>query len=163
MTLRSKWLDTWRKLLGVRQQARTVVLHLLRHRYVKEKQHAMRCRQHAERMCYPQFREVLVRIATEEEKHADLIGAKLQSLGEKLPDVIPIHFAKEQNTWSYLRTDLMEEQRCAAELEDDLLALHGEFPEIAEFLGGMASDGKRHREQLRALLARSDPQSAGPA
>ena len=36
---------------------RDAVLSVLRHRYVREKQHAMRYRQHAERMSYPQFRK----------------------------------------------------------------------------------------------------------
>ena len=61
------------------------------------------------------FGEALISIAAEEEKHADSIGAKIKDLGEKLPDVIPIHVAKEQNSWFYLRTDLEEEERCAEE------------------------------------------------
>ena len=163
MALRMKWSDLWGKLFGSGDEADAAVLNVLRHRYVREKQHAMRYRQHAERIHYPQFREALVKIAAEEEKHAESIGVKIKNLGEHVPDVIPIHVAQEENSWLYLRTDLEEEQRCAGELKDDLLALSGEYPEIAKLLERIDSDGKRHRAQVRDMLARSDPQSAGPA
>jgi rubrerythrin len=163
MALRLTWRDWWRRLFGTRDEARAAVLNVLRHRYVSEQQHAMRYRQHAERMRYSQFRDALLRIASEEEKHAQAMGAKIKDLGEKLPNVIPIYVAKEQNSWFYLRTDLEEEQRCAGELIDDLPALSGEFPEIAELFERMDRDGQKHRAQLRDMLARSDPQSAGPA
>jgi rubrerythrin len=159
MTRRIDWPHWWGKLFG--SDNRAAVLNVLRHRYVREKQHAMRYRQHAERIHYPQFREALIGIAAEEEKHAELIATKIEELGEKLPDVIPIHVAKEQNSWHYLRTDLEEEQRCTGELKDDLPALSGEFPEIAGLLERIDADGKRHRAQLRDMLARSDPQSSG--
>jgi rubrerythrin len=155
--------DWWRRFLGSRHDRRSSVASILRQRYVREKQHAMRYRQHAERMLYPQFRDALLGIAAEEEKHAESIGVKITDLGEKLPNVIPIYIAKEQNSWFYLRTDLEEEQRCAGELQDDLPDLGSEFPEIAELFERIENDGKRHRAQLREMLARSDPQSVAPA
>jgi rubrerythrin len=162
MALRMKWSDWWGKFSGYKDDGRAAVLNVLRHRYVREKQHAMRYRQHAERMHYPQFRDGLFSLAAVEEKHAESIASKIKDLGEKLPDVIPIHVAQEQNSWLYLRTDLEEEQRCAGELQDDLPAITGEFPEVAELLERIDGEGKRHRAQLRDMLARSDPQSAGP-
>lgn len=163
MALRVKRSDWWARLFGSREESRAAMLNALRHRYVREKQHGMRYRQHAERMHYPQFRDTLLGLAGEEEQHAESIGAKIRDLGEKLPSVIPIHVAKEPNSWSYLRTDLEEEQRCAGELKDDLPGLGREFPDIAELLGRIESNGKRHRAQIRAMLARSDPQSTDPA
>jgi rubrerythrin len=163
MVSQMKWSNWWRTFLGFKKDGRAEVLDVLRHRYVREKQHAMRYRQHAERMHYPQFRDGLLSLAMEEEKHAEAIGASLKALGESLPDVIPIHVGREQNSWFYLRTDLEEEQRCAGELQVDLPALTGEFPEVAELLERIDDDGKRHRAQIRDMLARSDPQSAGPA
>ena len=163
MAPRIKWSDWWKTFLGFKNDGRTAVLNVLRHRYVREKQHSMRYRQHAERMHCPQFRIGLLSLAMEEEKHAEAIGASIKDLGEKLPDVIPIHVSQEQNSWYYLRTDLEEEQRCAGELQVDLPALTGKFPEVAELLERIDSDGRRHRAQIREMLARSDPQSAGPA
>jgi ferritin-like protein len=156
MALRTKWLDWWRKLPGSRSAARVAVLDLLNHRYVREKQHAMRYRQHAERMRHPQFRNALLGIAAEEEKHAESIGAKIKDWGEKLPNVIPIYVAKEANSWFYLRTDLDEEQRCVGELKDAMPLLRSEFSEIAVLLEKIDNDSKRHRAQLREMLARTD-------
>ena len=82
---------------------------------------------------------------------------------EKVPDVIPIHVAKEQNSWFYLRTDLEEEERCAEEWQHALPALSGEFPEVTELLQRIDSDCKRHWLRFRGMLAHSDPLSEGPA
>jgi rubrerythrin len=160
MKARKTW---WRWLVGSADDRVSSVIDILGHRYVREKQQAMRYSQHAERMRYPQFREALLRIASEEEKHAGLIEAKIKALGGKLPDVIPIHAAKESNSWQYLRTDLEEEQRCAGELHEDLPGMSGEFPDVAKLLERIEEDGKDHRSQLRDMIARSDPQSLWPA
>jgi rubrerythrin len=163
MALQMNRSDRWQKWLGSRGEARAAVLNVLRHRYIRESQHAMRYRQHAEKIHYPEFREALISIAAEEEKHAEWIGAKIKDLGEKVPDVIPIHVAKEQNSWFYLRTDLEEEERCAEEWQHDLPALSGEFPEVTEMLQRIDSDCKRHWLRFRWMLAHSDPLSEGPA
>ena len=155
--------DRWGKWFDSCAETRTAVLSVLRHRYVRESQHAMRYRQHAEKIHYPEFREALISIAAEEEKHAESIGAKIKELGETLPDVIPIQVAKEQNSWFYLRTDLEEEERCAEEWQADLPALSGEFPEVTVLLQRIDGDCKRHWLRFRAMLAHSDPLSAGPA
>ena len=147
----------WRKAFG--SAGRDAVLSVLRHRYVREKQHAMRYRQHAERMSYPQFQDALLSIAAEEELHAQWLAAKIFDLGEKLPDVIPIHVPREQNSWFYLRTDLEEERRCCGELQNNLSAINDDFPETAALLKIIENDGKRHRAEIRDMLARSDPQS----
>lgn len=158
MPLRIDWLDLWKKLFGSGDNARAAVLSVLRHRYVREKQHAMRYRQHAERILEPQVRAALISMAAQEEKHAGSIGAKIIDLGEKLPDFVPIHVAKEENSWLYLRTDLEEERRCAGELKEDLPAVSSAFPDVAQLLERIDGDGKRHREKLREMLARGDPQ-----
>jgi hypothetical protein len=162
MTLRMNWLDRWKKSFGSKGEARAAVLDVLNDRYIREKQHVTRYRQHAERMRYSQFHDALLSLAAEEEQHAESIGAKIRDLGENLPDVIPICVPREQNSWYYLRTDLEEERRCAGGLRDTLPALSGEFPEIAELLEHIESDGRRHRAQIRDMLARSDPQASCP-
>jgi rubrerythrin len=157
---RSNW---WAKLFGRADMARATVLEVLRHLYVREKQHAMRYGQHAEKMLYPQFHDGLSKLASEEDKHAQLIAAKIEDLGGELPEVIPIKVAHEPNSWSYLRTDLEEEQRCAGELVGDPAVLGGEFGEVAELLDQIDKDGRRHRAELRDMLARSDPQASDRA
>jgi rubrerythrin len=154
---RSSW---WSRLFGSEPERLALALELLRHAYVREKQHAMRYRQHAEKMRYTHFRERLVRLAQAEDHHAALIEEKLTALGENPPDVVPVHAAAEQNSWYYLRTDLEEEQRCGGELESDLAALGEEFSAVAELLRRIERDGRSHRAEIRDMLARSDPQAA---
>jgi rubrerythrin len=159
MGIRKNW---WRLLLGSGDEGWSSVVEILCRRYMREKQHAMRYRQHGQRMHYPQFRDTLVRLAAEEEKHASMIAKKIKALGAALPDVIPIHVPQETNSWHYLRTDLEEEQRCAGELHEVLPGLSREFPDVVELIERIEDDGKKHRAQLREMLARSDPQSLGP-
>lgn len=152
----------WRRFLGGGDDAQTSVLSILCHRYVREKQNAMRYGEHAERMQYPQFGAALRRMAAEEEKHAEALAAKIKSLGGRPPDVTPVHIGNEQNSWHYIKTDLEEAERGADDLQDDLPAVAAAFPDIAELFERIGSDGKKHRVQLRDMLARSDPQSLGP-
>lgn len=154
------WSARWAKLFGREDAGRADVLDVLYHRYVRERQHAMRYSQHAERMHYPQFHHALRNLATEEEKHAGWIAAKIKELGGKLPQVIPIHVPNEHNSWHYLRTDLEEEQRCVGELEVAAPMLAADFPEVAELLERIEYEGRSHRTQIRDMLARSDPQAA---
>jgi rubrerythrin len=147
---------------GPDDELSTAVLSVLRHCYVGESQHAMRYRQHAERIHRPEFRQGLLNIAAEEQKHAELLGVQIQSLGGCIPEVIPVHVANEQNLWQYLRTDLEEEERCAEELRDDLLLVLGKSSEIARLLNHIDEGCKKHWLRIRAMLADSDPLSAGP-
>ena len=141
-------------------RARESVLDLLRRRYMREKQHAMRYRQHAARI-EPEFRATLLSLAAEEERHAASIGAKIIELGETLPEVIAIHVAQEPNSWSYLRTDFEEERRCIGEVTD-WPAVAAEFSDVAEMLERIEADSERHRAKLRDMLARSTPSPLGP-
>ncbi len=138
------------------------VLNVLCHCYVRESQHVMRYRQQAERIHHSEFRRELGEIAGEEQKHVDSLAGKIQSMGAALPEVVPIHVASEQNRWFYLRTDLEEEERCGGELWDDLGLVRGRAPEIARVLERIDEDCKKHWLRLRAMLADSDPLSAGP-
>jgi rubrerythrin len=162
MALKKSWSEC-RSLFGPADEARGSAVSCLRHRYVREKQQAMRYNQHAEKMRYPQFRDALARIAADEERHALMIAEKIKALGAELPEVIPIHVAKESNSWHYLRTDLEEEQRCAEELHEDRPAFSSEFPDVVELIESIEEEGKKHRAQLRDMIARTDPQALWPA
>jgi hypothetical protein len=64
----------------------TAVLNVLCDCYVRETQHAKRYRQHAERIHYPEFRQELLNIAAEEQKHAESVGTHIETLGGRIPD-----------------------------------------------------------------------------
>jgi hypothetical protein len=63
------------------------------------------------------------------------------------------------NSWRYLLDDLEEERRCAAELETDRLAIAADHPDIGELLEHIDDDERRHRDEIRGMLMRSDPQA----
>ena len=162
MAATNNWSAWWRRFLTGGDDARSSALNVLRECYIREKQNATRYIDYAKSMQYPQFREALRRMAAEEETHAETLAAKITKLGGRLPDVGRILIDKEPNSWHYLRSALEEEQRAADDMRDDLPMIAAEFPDIAELLKRIERDGKRHRAQLRDMLARSDPQSLGP-
>jgi len=133
-------------------EARHRVLELLCRRYLREKQHVMRFRQHADRIADDEIRRELLCIAAKEEDHVRAIEDRIADLRGQLPRVIEIHCGRE-NAWAYLRSDLDEERRCIAEIEEDKIGIEGEFPEVAGLLERIETDAKKHREEIRALLS----------
>jgi rubrerythrin len=113
-------------------------------------------------MQYPQFRDALLRIAADESKHADWIAKKLNNLGESLPATLTTSTV-EKNSWQYLLDDLEEERSCAADLETDMLTIECDYPDIAELLRRIDEEERKHRDEIREMLMRSDPQALWPA
>ena len=104
------------------------------------------------------FGQKLLAIAADEAKHVERLAEKIKLFGGRLPDVPPVP-AATKNSWQYLLEDLNEEQRSAAGLIEQAQSLRAEFPAVAEVLEGIYADGMRHREQIREMLMKSDPQS----
>jgi len=157
MSFKINWSEFVRRWLGS-EEGHDTVLGILRHRYADEKEHADRFIQHAQNMHYPQFREALLRIASEELKHADWIAEKIKELGGWLPAVLktsPI----EGNSWRCLLADLEEERRCAAELEEEMLTIESGYTDILELLRRIDEEERKHQEAIREILMRSDPQA----
>ena len=159
MSIKMNWSEFRRRWFGS-EATYDRVLGILRHRYTDEKQHADRFIQHAQKLRYPQFREALFRIASDELKHAGSIGEKIKELGGWLPAVLETPLAEGKNSWRYLLEDLEEEQRCAAELEDEMLTIESDYPEIVELLRRIDGEERKHRDEIREMLMRSDPQAA---
>jgi hypothetical protein len=76
---------------------------------------------------------------------------------------VPPISAGTKNSWQYLLEDLTEQQRCSEELFEQALNIREEFPDIAEMIERIYQDGKRHRDAIRDMLMKSDPQSLWPA
>lgn len=162
MSFKKSWSEWWRRFLGLSPDGYRRAIEILRGRYIEERQHMHRFAQHAQKMQYPQFREKLLQIAANEAKHVEWIAEKIRLLGGKLPEVAEIP-ATEKNSWQYLLADLDEEKHCSAELLEQIQTIQLELPEIAEVLERIYEDGARHREEIREMLMRSDPQSLWPA
>ena len=106
-------------------------------------------------MHYPQFRERLLRIAEEEERHAKWLRKKISALGGRTPQV-SLTQTPGKNSWEYLLKDLEEEKRFVADLEDRLLKVEKINPEIAWGLRQIQEEEKHHRDEIRSMLMRSD-------
>jgi rubrerythrin len=162
MWLTETWSNFYQHSTGSADDGRDIAIEVLSHRYVREKQHVMRFRQHAERMQCPKFREALLRIAAKEEEHAKWIAAKIKALGGELPPVIEVRCTNESN-WDYLRSDLDDERRCVAEVEEEKAVIQSLFPDIVALIDLIEDDALKHREEIREMLRQSEPQTLWPA
>ena len=159
MSFKINFSELRRRLFGSWVKRGDRVLRTLYARYIDESQHAARFRQHAEGMHYAQFRSALHRIATDELDHAELLADKIRQLGGSVPDV-PITAATKKTPWGCLLEDLEEERRCGAELEQEILTSARDYADIADLLRRIEHDERTHRDEIREMLMRSDPQAA---
>jgi bacterioferritin (cytochrome b1) len=158
MPVQKSWSAWWRKFLGWSCDGTSKALEILSRRYIDASQDVVRFTHHADRMQYAHFRNRLLTIATEKAKHSEWIAEKIKLLGGRLPDVPPLTIT-EKTSWQYLSEDLNEEQQRAVELIEQVRSLRAELPAVAEVLERIYEDSRRHRETLRQMLMRSDPQS----
>jgi bacterioferritin (cytochrome b1) len=156
MNLRQNWSEWWRRFFDLSRDNSHRVVDVLRQRYVEEMQQYDRLQQHAEKMHYPQFREKLLQIATENKKHAERIAETVVALGGKLPRVSDLP-ATDENSWQQLLTALEEDYRSHDRLEEQLLGLQSDYPDVTQFLQQLSEEQKKHRDEIRGMLMRSDP------
>lgn len=156
------WSDWWRSFLGFSADGDQQAIAILAKRYIEKSQHVSRFTQHAQRMQYRQFRDKLLAIAADEAQHVDWLAEKIKLFGGRLPDVPPIP-AELKNSWQYLLEDLNNEQRYSAELIEQAHSIREELPTVAATLERIYEDSNRHRNEIREMLMKSDPQSLWPA
>ena len=152
------WRTWWRAFLGRATDGSREALEILNQRYIEAEHQVARFRHHAERMQYPHFRDRLLTIAAEKAKHGEWIAEQIKLLGGRLPDVPPLTVT-EKTSWQYLSEDLNEEQQRSVALIEQARSLRAELPAVAEVLERIYEDSRRHRDTLREMLMRSDPQS----
>jgi len=160
MSLKSIAHTGWRRLLKVRRRDdRQRLLEILRLEYIEEMQNLLQLLRHAERMRYPQFRDRLLRIAGEEQAHAQWLRQRIIALGGEVPR---ISFSPSigKNSWECLLMDLEEEKRCSADLEARIRSVERIDPEIAELLRRIREEEDKHSEDIMDMLMRSDPQAS---
>ena len=156
MSLSTELAHWSRGFFGVGNEARRTALDILRRRYVDEIEHAKRFKFHAGQMHYPQFRERLLQIAAQESAHAGRIAQKIIALGGTMPEVRRESESTKQSSWQSLLKDLDEEGHCAGELAEQIWAVQTDYPDIAALLERIAEDEKKHRDEIREMLMRSD-------
>jgi len=153
---RKKWTEPWLRFLGLVPNGRQRSLNIVERWYAEEKQHVRRFTYHAQQMQYPQFRNKLLEIAADEQKHADWLGDKITLLRGKFPEVQEISLGGA-NSWQILLADLEEEKHCAAELLEQIRLTQAEFPDVGEVLQRIYDDEIKHRNEIQEMLLRSDP------
>lgn len=156
MVFSKDWWELWRRFRDFFPDGSRKAVDLLRQRYIEEMQQIARFKQHAQKMHYPQFHEKLLEIATDKSKRADWIAEKIGALGGKLPEVAE-RSPTDENSWRHLLMDLEEEKRCADHLPEQLWSLESGHPDIIKFLQQISQEQKKHREEIRNMLMRSDP------
>jgi len=155
MTRNKNWLTDLCGAESSTVDARERILEILAHRYVRESQHVMRFRQHANRITDAKTRDALLAIAAQEATHVRWLEEKIVSLGGTLPMVVEVHSSHE-NAREYLRSDLDDERRCMAEIEDDKESLQSDFPDIVALLDRIESDAEKNWRAIRQLLLDAD-------
>jgi len=155
MDFRQNWSKWWRGFLGASPDRNQVAIEILGQRYVDELQGIGQLIQHADKMQYPQFREKLLHIVTDKNKHAERISEKIIALGGKLPEV-PEHRSTGQNSWQYLRMDLAEQKRNADRLPEQIWRTASDHPDIGRLLQRIFDAEKRHRQEIMDMIMRSD-------
>jgi ferritin-like protein len=97
-------------------------------------------------------------IAAEKEKHVEWLADRIKALGGRLPDASPVT-EPLKNSWQYLLEDLREHQIYAAGLLEEAQIVRSELPSVAAVLERIYQDGIKHRDAIREMLMKSDPQS----
>ena len=156
MAFTKDWSEWWRGFLDLPIDESRAAVDILRQRYVEEMQQADRFKQHARRMHYPQYQGKLLHLAAEKGKHAQMIAEKIVALGGILPDV-PERRSSEVNSWQSLLVALEDENRSADRLPEQLRRIGLEHPDIARLLQEISHEQKKHRDEIREMLMRSDP------
>ncbi len=156
MPFSKTWSEWWRRLLDLAPDKAPDAVDLLCRRYVEEMQRIERFKQHAETMHYRQYREKFLRMAKEKSQHAERIGEKIVALGGKPPEVAE-RPSTDENSWQSLSMALDEEYRSADRLPEQLRSMESEDPDIAKFLQQISREQKKHRDEIREMLMRSDP------
>ncbi len=162
VSIKSNLSEWWRRWFSSPANKCYRVLGILRSRYADEKQHGAQFIQHAQKMQYPQFREALLRIAADESRHADWIAGRINEVGGSLPAALKTS-STERNSWQYLLDDLEEERKCSADLETDMLTIESDYPDVVDVLQRIDAEERKHRDEIREMLMRSDPQALWPA
>ena len=156
MPLRKIWSEWWRWFLGFSPDKSLDAIDILRQRYVEEMQQAGRFKQYARRMHYPQYERKLLQLAKETRKNAQWIAEKIGALRGQLPEVSKGR-SRNDNSWQSLLMAIDDENRSADHLEQQLQRIGLEHPDITKFLQETSSEQKKHRDEIREMLMRSDP------
>ena len=162
MSVRNLLNKSWQRLQDTwHLDDRKKLLEILVQEYIEEAQHVSQFTEHARQMYYPQFREKLLRIAAEEQEHAQWLREKILAVGGEIPK-ISFTAKRGKNSWESLLMDLEEEKRCCADLLEQITKMALVNQDIAEVLRRIYDDERIHREEIMDMLMKSDAYALWP-
>lgn len=154
------------KSLDSKQNAEKQLLEALHRNYLEEKEIYTTLKRESERIPYTHLRRKLLDIASREEKHADLLAAKIHELDGALPSA--------QETLRRVRNDksgktvldllaILEEEKSGyvAYLRSAHLARRAGRREVANLLRQIAEEERQHRRELLDVLTKLNPLPIG--
>ncbi len=133
-------------------------LEILSEEYIEKSENVIKFTDYAAHMTYPQFRENLLRIANEEQGDVHWLAKHITASGGDIPQ---ISFSPRpgKNDWERLLMALEKKKRHVSDRVDRFVQLQRIDPEIGEELRRMRHEEEIHREQIQAMVMRSDPQA----
>jgi rubrerythrin len=149
----------WRSLRkALYSDSRQKLREILCQEYVEKAQNAVKFREYAAKMIYPQYRDKLLRIAHEEQEHVRWLLEKILALGGEVPQV---SFTPRtgKNPWERLLAVLEKKTRHVPDRIERLLNAERIDPDIAQGLRRMRQEEETHRAEIKDMLMRSDPQA----
>ena len=133
-------------------------LEILSEEYIEKTENVVKLTDYAARMVYPQFRDKLLRIATEEQGYIRWLTEHITALGGEVPQ--PRFSPKTgKNAWERLLTVLEKKKRRGSDRIDRLLQLDRVNPEIAQELRRMRLEEELNQREIQDMMMRSDPQA----
>lgn len=87
---------------------------------------------------------------------AERIAQKIHALGGQLPGVPDIP-PTDEKSWRQLLTALEEDYRSDEHLAEQLRSLESDHHDVLQFLQQISQEQKKHRDEIREMLMRSDP------
>jgi rubrerythrin len=149
-------LDSLREYLNPDKQKD--LLEILSQEYIEKSENVLKLTDYAATMVYPQFRDKLLRIASEEQAYIHRLAEHIAALGGEVPQT---NFSPRpgKNAWERLLTALEKKKRHISDRIDRLVQLQRIDPKFAEELRRMRQEEEIHHREIQAMMMRSDPQA----
>lgn len=134
------------------------LLEILSQEYIEKSENVLKLTDYAATMVYPQFRDKLLRIASEEQAYIHRLAEHIAALGGEVPQT---NFSPRpgKNAWERLLTALEKKKRHISDRIDRLVQLQRIDPKFAEELRRMRQEEEIHHREIQAMMMRSDPQA----
>ncbi len=138
------------------ERKKRLLLEVLKERYQDELADAKVVEEAAKGVPYPELREVLLRIARREKRHAELLAERIKALGGTPP---PPPEVREGATWQELLEALESEKADRIRYIEEAYGLGD--PEIKRLFERIKEEEEQNYRELLEVLSKLDPYAEG--